>query len=163
VYELEQLAAEVGWVLQRQRLMLATAESCTGGLVAMLMTTMAGSSTWFERGWVTYSNAAKMEELGVDAAILNTTGAVSKDCVLAMAQGAIRQSKAHVSLAVSGIAGPAGGTQEKPVGTVWLAWGQKLGYAEAEVFHFEGDRQAVREQAADRVLRGLLKRLRDEC
>lgn len=156
---LETLVAEVGQALARQRLQLVTAESCTGGMVAMLMTSVAGSSAWFERGWVTYSNAAKMAELSVPLKLLEKDGAVSEACVLAMAQGAIKQSLAHVSLAVSGIAGPDGGTADKPVGTVWIAWGQKLGYAEAECYHFTGARQAVREQAAAAALAGLLKRL----
>ena len=156
---LEQLAAAAGHELERHRLQLATAESCTGGMVAMLMTALAGSSVWFERGWVTYTNAAKEKELGVPASIFADQGAVSEACVLAMARGAIRESRAHVSIAISGIAGPAGGTEEKPVGTVWIAWGQKLGYAEASCFHFAGDRQSVREQAASAALEGLIKRL----
>ena len=156
---MDQLVATVTATLERQRLLLATAESCTGGMVAVLMTDLPGSSVWFDRGWVTYSDAAKMAELGVEPGLLSQDGAVSEGCVLAMARGAIKRSLAHVSLAISGVAGPGGGSDEKPVGTVWIGWGQKLGYAEAECFHFEGDRQAVREQAARAALEGLLQRL----
>lgn len=157
--ELEVLANSVGQTLLSQRLLLATAESCTGGLVSMLMTSFPGSSGWFERGWVTYSNSAKMAQLGVPMEVLENHGAVSEACVLAMAKGAIKQSLAHVSVAISGIAGPGGGTPAKPVGTVWLAWGQKLGYAEAGLFHFEGERQEICRQAAAAALEGLLERL----
>lgn len=157
---LQDLAAEVLDSLQGQQLKLATAESCTGGLLAMWLTSIAGSSRAFERGWVTYSNLAKQQELGVDARLLEAEGAVSEACVLAMARGAVRQSAAHVSVAISGIAGPNGASDDKPVGTVWLAWGQKLGYAEAQRFQFSGDRRAVREQAAEEAMRGLLTRLR---
>lgn len=157
--EMEQLAQEAGQALLRQKLLLATAESCTGGLLSMLMTRFPGSSSWFERGWVTYSNAAKMAELGVKAELLKDYGAVSEECVLAMANGAIRQSLAHISIAISGVAGPGGGTPQKPVGTVWVAWGQKLGYAEAKLFHFEGARQEICNQAAVAALEGLLERL----
>ncbi len=149
----------LGKLMQQQRLKLATAESCTGGMVAMLVTSIAGSSAWFDQGWVTYTNEAKQQQLGVPKGVFDEHGAVSEACVLAMAKGAIKQSQAHVSVAVSGIAGPAGGSEDKPVGMVWIAWGQKLGYAEAACYQFDGDRQAVREQATEAALDGIIKRL----
>lgn len=158
--DIDAVAAAVGRLLLQQKLMLATAESCTGGMVASAVTSVAGSSGWFDRGWVTYSNAAKMSELGVDSYLLEDNGAVSHDCVIAMARGAIRQSSAQVSIAVSGIAGPGGAAPGKPLGTVWIAWAQKLGYAEAELFEFEGDRQMIRKLAAKAALDGLYKRLK---
>lgn len=140
-------------------LSLVTAESCTGGLIAKLVTDLAGSSAWFERGYVTYSNAAKLELLGVSETILRDHGAVSAETVRAMAEGALRHSHADLSLAVSGIAGPEGGTVDKPVGLVWLAWCRRGQHAEPEQYRFEGDRESVRLQAADAALRGLLWRL----
>jgi nicotinamide-nucleotide amidase len=122
---------------------LATAESCTGGLISAACTELAGSSQWFERGFVTYSNDAKHESLGVDAALIARVGAVSEPVAQAMALGALRHSKAQVSLAVTGVAGPTGGSPAKPVGTVWFGFavpGQVL----TEKCHFEGDRAAVR-------------------
>ncbi len=138
---------------------LVTAESCTGGLLAKLITDLPGSSRWFERGFVTYSNAAKRELLGVDEALLVEHGAVSEAAVLAMADGALRASHADVAVAVSGVAGPDGGTPRNPVGSVWLAWAG-LGPARAEHVQLDGDRVAVREQAAWRALSGLYERLR---
>lgn len=155
----DRLIKEVFGMLRQRQLMLATAESCTGGLVAACMTSLAGSSAVFERGWVTYTNQAKETELGVNRAIFDGSGAVSEACVLAMARGAIQYSNADVSLAVSGIAGPGGAVPDKPVGTVWLAWGLGQGRFEAQVFHFAGDRQQVREQAVEQALTGLLRRL----
>ncbi|MCG8393780.1 MAG: CinA family protein [Pseudomonadales bacterium] len=145
--------------LKRQQLMAVTAESCTGGGIAHILTSMAGSSGWFERGFVTYSNEAKQDMLGVSADILESHGAVSEETALAMARGAINHSRGHVSVAVTGIAGPDGGSEDKPVGTVWIAWGQKLGYAEAQCFHFQGDREAVRQQTILEAIRGLNARL----
>ncbi|MDE2311380.1 MAG: nicotinamide-nucleotide amidohydrolase family protein, partial [Betaproteobacteria bacterium] len=121
------LAAQVGGLLKAQGLMLATAESCTGGGVAQAITDVAGSSAWFERGFIAYSNQAKQQMLGVSEATLNQHGAVSEATVREMAAGALQRSGAHVALAVSGIAGPDGGTPDKPVGTVWFAWGIKHG------------------------------------
>jgi nicotinamide-nucleotide amidase len=157
--QIHTLAERVGRLIARQKIMLVTAESCTGGWIAEAVTSVAGSSAWFERGFVSYSNQAKQDMLGVSADTLNRFGAVSEEVVLEMARGAVQRSKAHLSVAVSGIAGPDGGTLEKPVGTVWVAWGQKLGYAEAECFLFSGDRQAVREQTVIRALQGLIARL----
>ncbi|MCC1495687.1 CinA family protein [Alcanivorax sp. 1008] len=153
------LAERAGRLLARHKILLVTAESCTGGWIAEAITAVAGSSAWFERGFVSYSNQAKQDMLGVSSDLLNRCGAVSQEVVLEMARGAIQRSKGHISVAVSGIAGPDGGTADKPVGTVWIAWGQKLGHAEAESFLFSGDRQAVREQTVVRALQGLIARM----
>jgi nicotinamide-nucleotide amidase len=138
---------------------VATAESCTGGLVAKLMTDLAGSSAWFERGVVSYSNDAKHDLLGVPRSIFDTDGAVSRSCVLAMAEGLLRHSPADWAVAITGIAGPGGGTPGKPVGTVWMAWARRGTPAEAATAVFPGDRDAVRQQTAERVLRRLDERL----
>src|SRR5215831_857510 len=124
---LASLARRVGSRLRRRGLMLATAESCTGGWIAQAVTSVAGSSDWFERGFVTYSNEAKKEMLGVRAATLSRHGAVSEEAAREMASGALKRSGAHVAIAVTGIAGPGGGTREKPVGTVCFAWATKKG------------------------------------
>ncbi|PHR67664.1 MULTISPECIES: CinA family protein [unclassified Alcanivorax] len=153
-------AVALASALQKQRLILATAESCTGGGIAQALTGLSGASTWFDRGFVTYSNEAKEEMLGVQASTLASVGAVSEETALEMARGAITHSRAHVSVAVTGIAGPDGGTPDKPVGTVWIAWGQKLGYAEARCFHFDGDRDAVRQQTILEAILGLNARLK---
>ena len=137
---------------------IATAESCTGGLIAAACTDLAGSSDWFERGFVTYSNAAKTELLGVPAALIDQHGAVSEAVALAMAEGAVRHSHAQVSVAVTGVAGPGGGSAAKPVGTVWVAWCVG-GRAEAQCLHLGGDRAAVRGQTVQHALQGLLSRL----
>jgi len=142
--------------------MLAIAESCTGGWVAQAITAMSGSSQWFERGFVTYSNAAKMELLGVQAATLEQHGAVSEATVREMAEGALRHSHAQVAVAVSGVAGPGGGSLEKPVGTVCLAWAGGGADTRAECRMFLGNREAVRRQAVAAVLEGLVDRLRDQ-
>ena len=146
--------------LAQQRLLLTTAESCTGGGIAETLTGIAGASAWFDRGFVTYSNEAKLSMLGVSQSTLDRFGAVSEATALEMARGAISHSGAHVSVAVTGIAGPDGGTPDKPVGTVWSAWGQKLGYAEARRFQFDGDRNAVRQQAILEAILGLNARLK---
>lgn len=137
---------------------MATAESCTGGMIAAACTDLAGSSVWFERGLVTYSNAAKQTLLGVPQAVLEAHGAVSEATALAMAAGAFTHSPAQVSVAVTGIAGPGGGSLEKPVGTVWMAW-CILGQTQAQGFHFTGDRHAIRLATAQHALAGLLQRL----
>lgn len=141
--------------LIRQRLMVATAESCTGGGIAQAMTALAGSSRWFERGMVSYSNEAKQDLLGVRATTLAVHGAVSEAVALEMACGAIAHSRASLSVAVTGVAGPDGGTPQKPVGTVWIAWGLQAGEARARCFHFQGDRDAVRQQTILEAIRGL--------
>lgn len=137
-------------LLQRQ-LKLATAESCTGGMIAAACTDLAGSSEWFERGLVTYSNEAKHEMLGVPAALIATQGAVSEPVARAMAAGALQHSRAQVALAVTGIAGPGGGSTAKPVGTVWFAWALPGGLT-SEVQRFDGDRAAVRNATVQHAL-----------
>jgi nicotinamide-nucleotide amidase len=139
--------------------MLACAESCTGGWVAEVVTATAGSSQWFERGYVVYSNAAKQELLGVKADTLRQQGAVSEAVVREMAEGALRHSHAQVALAISGVAGPSGGSPDKPVGTVCFAWVLRGAMATAETMHFSGNREAVRRQSVIHALRGLLGRL----
>ena len=133
--------------LLRRQWMLATAESCTGGMVAAACTDLAGSSAWFERGFVTYSNADKTQMLGVDADLISTHGAVSEPVARAMAQGALQHSAAQLALAITGVAGPGGGSDAKPVGTVWFAFAGPWGL-HSEVQHFGGDRAAVRQAAA---------------
>ncbi|HSO46208.1 MAG TPA: CinA family protein [Rhodoferax sp.] len=140
---------------------MATAESCTGGLIAANCTELAGSSTWFERGFVTYSNAAKCELLGVDAALIDRHGAVSEAVVRAMAAGALAHSHAQVAVAVTGVAGPSGGSAEKPVGTVWLAWATPMGVI-SELKHFNGDRAAVRQATVHHALTRLTELLQSE-
>jgi len=139
----EAVLAEISSRLLARGQMLATAESCTGGLIAAACTDLAGSSQWFERGFVTYSNAAKTELLGVDAALIAAHGAVSEPVARAMAEGALARSHAQASVAVTGVAGPTGGSAEKPVGTVWLAWCVD-GRTHSALRHFAGDRAAVR-------------------
>ena len=136
-------------------LFLATAESCTGGLIAAACTDLAGSSAWFERGFVTYSNAAKTDMLGVDAALIAQHGAVSEPVARAMAFGAIRHSHAQVSVAVTGVAGPAGGSADKPVGTVWFAWSVG-GSLHSEMMRFDGDRASVRQATVHHAMGKLL-------
>ncbi|HES75562.1 MAG TPA: nicotinamide-nucleotide amidase [bacterium] len=151
------LAILVGSSLSKKNLRLAAAESCTGGWLTKAVTDIAGSSAWFDRGFVTYSNQAKQDMLGVPEAVLREYGAVSEASVLAMAEGALLHSLADVSVAISGIAGPGGATADKPVGTVWLAWAQRGEVALAKRFLFAGDREAVRAQAVIVGLDGLLE------
>lgn len=158
---LQQACRQLGQTLLARGWMLATAESCTGGWLAKLVTDLAGSSAWFDCGWVTYSNAAKQARLGVPAALLARHGAVSEAVVRAMVSGALARSQAQLAVAISGIAGPGGGTAEKPVGTVWIAWGlpgPDPGIP-AQGFRFEGDRDAVRRQALLAAMQGLQQRL----
>ena len=152
------LAAELGRTLAAKGQFAATAESCTGGLVAGAITAIAGSSGWFDRGFVTYTNAAKTEMLGVDAAALERNGAVSEATAIAMAEGALRASRADVAVAVTGIAGPAGGTSAKPVGTVCFAWARRGGLATAATCHFSGTRDDVREASVIFALQGLMEK-----
>jgi nicotinamide-nucleotide amidase len=144
--ELERLSVRVGEALLERKLMLACAESCTGGWVAEVVTATAGSSQWFERGFVTYSNAAKQELLGVKAETLRQHGAVSEAVVRGDGDGGARRSHAQVALAISGVAGPTGGSPDKPVGTVCFAWVLRRG-ADGRDCHFSGDREAVRRQS----------------
>jgi nicotinamide-nucleotide amidase len=157
--ELERLSFLIGEALLARKLMLACAESCTGGWVAEAVTATAGSSSWFERGFVTYSNAAKQELLGVKADTLRQHGAVSETVVAEMAAGALRRSHAQVALAISGVAGPTGGSPDKPVGTVCFAWVLRGEAPTAETRCFAGDRETVRRQSVVHALQGLLDRL----
>lgn len=150
------LAEELGEVLRQGRETLATAESCTGGWVSREVTAVPGSSHWFDRGFVTYTNRAKQEMLGVEPATLEHYGAVSEETVREMAQGALRHSQASVALAISGIAGPGGAVPGKPVGTVCFAWAGAQRPTRSRVMHFSGDREQVREQAVEVALRGVL-------
>ena len=139
--------------------MLVAAESCTGGWIAKVLTDIAGSSAWFERGFVTYSNAAKQESLGVAESILIQYGAVSEETVTAMACGALQHSHAKRAVAVSGVAGPSGGSPEKPVGTVWIGWAYAAGETRTQKFLFSGDREQIRRATVFEALRGLLSDL----
>lgn len=150
--------AQLADVLRTRGLMLATAESCTGGLIAGACTDLAGSSDWFERGFVSYSNAAKTELLGVPAALVAAHGAVSEPVARAMAEGAVRHSRAQLAVAVTGVAGPGGGSADKPVGTVWFGW-TLPGGTHSEMRRFDGDRAAVRAATVRHALAGLLERL----
>lgn len=147
-------------LLIRQQRRLATAESCTGGLIAGALTALAGSSAWFERGWVTYSNRAKQEELGVDPALISAHGAVSEAVAAAMATGARKVAGTDYALSVTGIAGPDGGTPEKPIGTVCFGWSTPT-QKQTDTQHFIGDRQQIREQAVAHALSGLIALLVD--
>lgn len=153
------LASQLGQRLLAHNLMVATAESCTGGLVAAALTDIAGSSAWFERGFVTYSNHAKVEMLGVDADLIETRGAVSEEVARAMADGALVESRAQLAVSITGVAGPGGGTRDKPVGTVCFAWVEMEQPAQSETMHFAGDRAQVREQSVRHALGGLLLRV----
>lgn len=159
-----ELSTALGQALQAKRWQLALAESCTGGMAAQAVTAIAGSSGWFDRGFVTYSNAAKNEMLGVPAALIDEFGAVSEPVAEAMALGALQHSQAQLSAAITGIAGPGGGSPHKPVGTVCFAWAYRDSGGDTKVIqtwavetrHFEGDRTHIREQAASHLLAGLL-------
>lgn len=151
--------AELAAALRGAKLLLATAESCTGGLIAAACTELAGSSDWFERGFVTYSNAAKSESIGVSPDLIAAHGAVSAEVARAMAAGALAHSRAHFAVAVTGIAGPTGGTPAKPVGTVWLATARRGGATEAELLQLHGDRSAIRTQTVEWALLRVLERV----
>ena len=153
---MSQLAAQLGAALHQHGLLLATAESCTGGGVATAVTDIAGSSAWFERGFVTYSNQAKSDMLGVSTATLANFGAVSEATVREMVAGALQHSQAQLALAVSGIAGPGGGTTEKPVGTVWFAWGIKGDVTVARLHLLAGNREEIRTQAVHIAMQGVI-------
>ncbi|MEN9769702.1 MAG: hypothetical protein RLZZ180_1332 [Pseudomonadota bacterium] len=152
------LTGQLAQLLQSRGLMLCTAESCTGGLIAAACTERAGSSLWFERGFVSYSNASKTDLLGVPPDLIARHGAVSQEVARAMAAGALAHARAELAVAVTGVAGPGGGSADKPVGTVWLAWA--LGsQVRTELRHFEGDRSAVRQATVARALQGLIEML----
>jgi nicotinamide-nucleotide amidase len=157
--QLRSLAQEVAAALHRQNLMVVTAESCTGGWIAKTLTDLPGSSAWFDAGVVTYSYGAKEALLGVNPRTLERTGAVSEETVLEMVSGALARFGAGMAVAVTGIAGPSGGTPEKPVGTVWIGWKRRGGYARAKLFHFAGDREAVRRQTVAAALAGIRETL----
>jgi nicotinamide-nucleotide amidase len=152
------LCAQLAATLLQRNWRLATAESCTGGLIAAACTELPGSSNWFERGFVSYSNESKTELLGVDAALIGRHGAVSEPVVRAMAQGAISRSRAQVAVAVTGVAGPTGGSRGKPVGTVWFGWSVD-GQLRCERQRFDGDRAAVRGATVQHALSRLLSLL----
>ncbi|MGH6639834.1 MAG: CinA family protein [Polaromonas sp.] len=150
---------QVAGLLQDKQWMMATAESCTGGMISAACTDLAGSSNWFERGFVTYSDAAKTELLGVDAALIAKHGAVSEEVARAMVQAAIARSKAQVAIAVTGVAGPTGGSKAKPVGTVWFGWATPAGIV-SEMRRFDGDRRQVREATVQHALQRLVTLLK---
>jgi len=153
------LAARTGRRLKRAKARLVAAESCTGGWVAQAVTSIAGSSAWFERGFVTYSNAAKRELLGVKAGTIRRHGAVSEETAREMASGALARSRGTIALAVTGVAGPSGGSAAKPVGMVCFAWARKRGRLRSETRRFRGGREAVRRQSVVRALEGVLELL----
>lgn len=155
---MNQLAQKVGEALKAQGLMLVTAESCTGGWAAMALTAIAGSSDWFERGYVVYSNAAKREELGVSEDTLTRHGAVSEETAREMAAGALKNGRGQVALAITGVAGPTGGSRDKPVGTVCFAWARG-GKISSETRRLDGDRESVRRQSVLHALQGVLELL----
>ena len=152
---LRELASATGEQLAAKRLTLCTAESCTGGWIAKTVTDIAGSSAWFDCGLAAYSYEAKQGLLGVRPQTLEEFGAVSRETVMEMVSGALVHSGAGVAVAVTGIAGPGGGTEDKPVGTVWIAWKRRGGYPRAELFHFDGDRESVRRQTVAAALEGI--------
>jgi nicotinamide-nucleotide amidase len=155
---MDDLARRIGERLKASHQRLVTAESCTGGWAAQVVTSVAGSSEWFERGFVTYSNDAKEESLGVPAGVLEQFGAVSEETAREMALGALARSKGSIALSITGVAGPTGGSASKPVGTVCFAWAA-AGELRSETRHFEGDRESVRRQSVVRALEGAIKLL----
>jgi nicotinamide-nucleotide amidase len=159
--DLADLSEAVGAACRQRRLSVATAESCTGGWAAQVITHTAGSSAWFERGFVTYANDAKVQMLGVDPATLEKFGAVSLETAKEMAAGALKYSNALFSLAITGVAGPTGGSPDKPVGTVCFAWCLRDQQPEAERRHFAGDREAIRRASVIQALAGLIERARN--
>jgi nicotinamide-nucleotide amidase len=154
---LRALSESIADVLRGHDQKLVTAESCTGGWIAKLLTDVPGSSDWFDAAAVTYSNRTKQSLLGVLAATLDQHGAVSRECAVEMVSGALIRFGASIAVAVTGIAGPTGGTPDKPVGTVWIAWQRRGGKAHAEAFHFDGDRDAVRRRTVAAALEGVRK------
>ena len=158
-HELTRLSGSIGTACRQHQLMIATAESCTGGWAAQVITHTAGSSGWFERGFVTYSNTAKIDMLGVNPTTLDNYGAVSVETALEMVNGALAHSRAQTALAITGIAGPNGGSPGKPVGTVCFAWRIKNQAAQSELQVFAGDRESVRRLAVIHALQGLLSRI----
>ena len=160
---LRRLAVDLGERLRAGRHRLVSAESCTGGWIAKTVTDIAGSSEWFDCGMVVYSYEAKQAMLGVHPQTLETHGAVSRETAIEMVSGALVHSGASIAVAVTGIAGPGGGAPDKPVGTVWIAWKRRGGYALAELFHFEGDRDAIRRQTVAIAMQGLRRQVDGEA
>ncbi len=160
--ELSVLSAEIGQLLKQEGTSITTAESCTGGWIAKVITDTAGSSAWFDRGFITYSDAAKKALTGVSATTLIQHGAVSEACVREMAQGALVAAQANYAISVSGIAGPDGGTAQKPVGTVWFGFAAALGYQKSWLQRFNGDRQQIRRQATFRALQILREQISEK-
>lgn len=158
--DITRLARTAGRLAQRREVDIATAESCTGGGVATAITRISGSAKWFDRGFVTYTNLAKMQMLGVSQRTLGDHGAVSEPVACEMARGALKHSAADVSVAITGIAGPTGGSLQKPVGLVWFAWAYRRGPVQARCFRFKGDRTEVRIQSVAVALQGLIDLLR---
>ncbi|MGC9403030.1 nicotinamide-nucleotide amidase [Vibrio genomosp. F10 str. 9ZC157] len=152
----QSLSKQVGQLLFDRKQILATAESCTGGAVATAITDIAGSSSWFDRAFVTYSNEAKVEMLGVQTQTLDQYGAVSEPVVMEMVTGALTHSNATIAVSISGIAGPGGATEDKPVGTVCFAWADTNGWTKIDTVHFDGDRSSVRSQAVEYALQTLV-------
>jgi len=155
---MDELAKRLGARLKRANEVLTTAESCTGGWAAQVVTSVAGSSAWFERGFVTYSNAAKQELLGVREETLRAHGAVSEETAREMAHGALERSQGTIAVSITGVAGPAGGTAEKPVGTVCFAWARG-GEVRSETRRFAGDRESIRRQSVILALEGVMRAL----
>lgn len=155
---MDELARRVGARLKQAKAILVTAESCTGGWAAQVVTSVAGSSTWFDRGFITYSDSAKQELLGVRLETLRRHGAVSEETAREMARGALERSQGTVALSITGVAGPSGGTQEKPVGTVCFAW-SRGDEVDSETRYFSGDRESVRRQSVILALEGVLRTL----
>jgi nicotinamide-nucleotide amidase len=158
--DITRLARRLGRLAKARGVDIATAESCTGGGVATAITRISGSAKWFDRGFVTYTNLAKKQMLGVSQRTLAKRGAVSEEVAREMAIGALEQSPADISVAITGIAGPTGGSRLKPVGLVWFAWAERKGGVQARCFHFKGDRQSVRRQSVAVALQGLTDLLR---
>lgn len=156
---IDRLAQQLGDLLFERKLKIATVESCTGGFISEAITRIPGSSSWFDRGFVTYTNVAKQDLVGVSSDTLNTHGAVSRAVAREMASGGIRSSRADLAVSVTGIAGPDGGSKEKPVGSVWIAWADRDGNITDRGFHFEGDRQKVREASVESALSGAIELL----
>ena len=156
---LDELVEKVSGRLRISSQTVAVAESCTGGAIAATLTSLAGSSAWFERGFVVYSHAAKTDMLGVNATTANRFGSVSEPVVQEMVQGALQRSQASIALAVTGVAGPGGGTAQKPVGTVWFAWAGRQSATVTRRHLFDGDRQLIREQCIKTALVGILSML----
>ncbi|WP_127470397.1 CinA family protein [Thiomicrorhabdus aquaedulcis] len=160
----ESLVAQVGQALMAHNAMVVTAESCTGGMIAEALTSVGGSTAWFDRAYITYSYESKKEMLGVKESTIQTKGAVSRACVEEMALAALQQSHAKISVACSGIAGPGGGSNDKPVGTVWIAWAMQGHEAVVtQACLFKGDRQAIREQTTQTALLGIITLLETQA